>query len=192
MSAKEADLAKRLIDDMTEHWKPEKFKDTYHQNLMRRIHEKIKSGETHAITEPEEEEEKPRRSAELIDLATLLKPSLDKGTRAKAADVRRATPSSGKTSRFTAVMSKATRNGRIFVEYLRNAEGRGVLAPGARTDLHARRVDRAQGRRALRSLHPQNGADTLEQDEKRSLGRFFQDPPDGVTKAMFTRVGSVP
>jgi len=98
VSAREVDLAKRLIGDMTEHWKPEEFKNTYHQDLMRRIHEKIKSGETHAITEPEVEEEKPRRSAQVIDLATLLKQSLDKGTRRKVADVRRSKPSPGKTN----------------------------------------------------------------------------------------------
>ncbi len=44
VSTKEVDLAKRLVDDMTEHWKPAEFKDTYHQDLMRRIHEKIKAG----------------------------------------------------------------------------------------------------------------------------------------------------
>ena len=44
VSSKEVDLAKRLVDDMTEHWKPEEFKDTYHEDLMRRIHEKIKAG----------------------------------------------------------------------------------------------------------------------------------------------------
>jgi len=90
VTPKEVELAKRLIDDMTEHWNPEEFKDTYHQDLMRRIHEKIKSGETHVVTEPEAEEKEPRRSAQVIDLATLLKQSLEKGGgRRKTTDARR-------------------------------------------------------------------------------------------------------
>jgi DNA end-binding protein Ku len=90
VTSKEVDLAKRLIDDMTEHWKASDFKDTYHQDLMRRIHEKIKKGETKQITEPDTEENKAPRSAQVIDLAALLKQSLDNGgSRRKAADRRR-------------------------------------------------------------------------------------------------------
>jgi DNA end-binding protein Ku len=90
VTSKEVDLAKRLIDDMTEHWKADEFKDTYHQDLMRRIEEKIKKGETREITEPDAEETKAPRSAQVIDLAALLKQSLDKGgLRRKAADPRR-------------------------------------------------------------------------------------------------------
>jgi len=90
VTSKEVDLAKRLIDDMTEHWKASEFKDSYHQDLMRRIEEKIKKGETKEITEPDAEETKAPRSAQVIDLAALLKQSLDKsGPRRKATDPRR-------------------------------------------------------------------------------------------------------
>jgi len=90
VTSKEVDLAKRLIDDMTEHWKATEFKDTYHQDLMRRIEEKIKKGETKQITEPDTEKSEAPRSAQVIDLAALLKQSLDKGgSRRKAADPRR-------------------------------------------------------------------------------------------------------
>ena len=101
VTSKEVDLAKRLIDDMTEHWKASEFKDSYHQDLMRRIEEKIKKGETKEITEPDAEETKAPRSAQVIDLAALLKQSLDKGgPRRKAADARRSPRSeaSGKTA----------------------------------------------------------------------------------------------
>ena len=91
VSSKEVDLAKRLVDDMTEHWKPGDFKDTYHEDLMRRIHEKIKTGETKEITKRSAEEGDEPRSAQIIDLAALLKQSLGKGsTRRKPIDVRRA------------------------------------------------------------------------------------------------------
>ncbi len=91
VSSKEVDLAKRLVDDMTEHWKPGDFKDTYHEDLMRRIREKIKAGETKEITKRSAEEGDEPRSAQIIDLAALLKQSLGKGsTRRKPIDVRRA------------------------------------------------------------------------------------------------------
>jgi DNA end-binding protein Ku len=89
VTPKEVELAKRLIDDMTDRWKPEEFKDTYHQDLMHRIKEKIKNKETHLITEPDAERGEQPRSAQVIDLAALLKQSLEKGGRRKAADPRR-------------------------------------------------------------------------------------------------------
>jgi DNA end-binding protein Ku len=98
VTAKEAELAKRLVDDMAEHWKPEDFKDTYHQDLMRRIREKIKAGETKEITEPEKEA--APRSAKVIDLAALLQKSLEEGKRAgrKAPQRRSAASANGKAA----------------------------------------------------------------------------------------------
>jgi DNA end-binding protein Ku len=86
VTSKEIALARRLVDDMTVHWQPQEYKDTYHQDLMRRIREKIKRGETKEITEPEDEDEKQPHSAQVIDLTALLKQSLAQGTpRAKVA-----------------------------------------------------------------------------------------------------------
>ena len=86
VSAKEVELAKRLVDDMTEPWDPTRYKDTYHKDLMARIKQKIKQGQTKEITQEEKEEGAPR-SAQIIDLAQLLKQSLARGTapRRKAA-----------------------------------------------------------------------------------------------------------
>jgi DNA end-binding protein Ku len=74
---KEIDMALRLIDDMAEEWKPEKFKDTYRDDLMARIKEKIKKGQTEEITEPEKGE-KETASADVIDLMALLKKSVER------------------------------------------------------------------------------------------------------------------
>lgn len=74
-SAKEIDMALRLIDDMSEKWRPEKFKDTYRDDLMARIKEKIKQGQTEEITEPEKRAKEPAR-ADVIDLMALLKKSV--------------------------------------------------------------------------------------------------------------------
>jgi len=77
VSAKEVEMALRLIDDMSEKWQPEKFKDTYRDDLMARIKEKIKQGQTEEITEPEKGEKEPAR-ADVIDLMALLKKSVAK------------------------------------------------------------------------------------------------------------------
>jgi DNA end-binding protein Ku len=77
-TSKELDMALRLIDDMADEWKPEKYHDTYHEDLLKRIEEKIKAGETEEITEPEKEEREPKR-AEVLDLMALLKKSVAGG-----------------------------------------------------------------------------------------------------------------
>jgi DNA end-binding protein Ku len=77
VAAKEIDLAKRLVDDLTERWNAARYRNTYHDDLMARIRQKIKEGRTTEITEPAREA--TSRSAQIIDLATLLKQSLDKG-----------------------------------------------------------------------------------------------------------------
>lgn len=83
VSPKELELAKRLVSDMSERWNPDAYKDTYHDDLMRRIKEKIKSGETHELTAPDEGEASPR-SAQIIDLAALLQQSLKGNGRTSA------------------------------------------------------------------------------------------------------------
>jgi DNA end-binding protein Ku len=77
VSPKEIDMALRLIDDMSEKWQPEKFKDTYRDELLARIREKVKQGETEEITQPAKGEKEPAR-ADVIDLMALLKKSVEK------------------------------------------------------------------------------------------------------------------
>ena len=86
VSDKELAMAKRLVDDMTEKWKPRQYKDTYHDDLMALIEKKVKSGKTHLITPEVKEESEPRRSAEVIDLVSLLKRSLEKKGRLASED----------------------------------------------------------------------------------------------------------
>jgi DNA end-binding protein Ku len=74
-SAKEIDMALRLIDDMSEKWQPDKFKDTYRDDLLARIEEKVKAGQTEEITAPEKGR-KEAVGAEVIDLMALLKKSV--------------------------------------------------------------------------------------------------------------------
>jgi DNA end-binding protein Ku len=86
LTEKEMAMAERLVEDMTEKWNPEQYKDTYTDDLMARIEARIKSGETHTITPESKDAAEPRRGAEVIDLVSLLRRSLDKkGKGAEAA-----------------------------------------------------------------------------------------------------------
>jgi DNA end-binding protein Ku len=83
VTAKEIDLALRLIKDMEEKWKPEQYKDTYREDLLKRIEEKVKAGQTEEITAPEKE--KAEGGAEVIDLMALLRKSVEAKKPAKKA-----------------------------------------------------------------------------------------------------------
>ena len=91
VSSKELDMALRLIEDMADEWKPEKYHDTYHEDLLKRVEEKVKAGQTEEITEPEKQE-KAAKGAEVIDLMSLLKKSVQGGKKeaAKAHKPKRA------------------------------------------------------------------------------------------------------
>jgi DNA end-binding protein Ku len=70
-------MALRLVEDMADEWKPQKYKDTYREDLLKRVKEKVKAGETEEITAPEKEE-RTAKGADVIDLMSLLKKSVEK------------------------------------------------------------------------------------------------------------------
>jgi DNA end-binding protein Ku len=78
VTAKELDMALRLVEDMADEWDPKKYKDTYREDLLKRIKAKVKAGQTEELTEPEEGAEKPAKGADVIDLMSLLKQSVER------------------------------------------------------------------------------------------------------------------
>lgn len=81
-------MALRLVQDMSDEWQPEKYHDTYREDLLKRIEEKVKAGETEDIPEPEKA--KGRKGGEVIDLMSLLKKSIEKKPARKKHKHRRA------------------------------------------------------------------------------------------------------
>ena len=77
VTAKEMDMAMRLVDDMADKWQPAKYKDTFKDDLLKRIEEKVEAGQTEEITEPEKGAREPK-GAEVVDLMSLLKKSIEK------------------------------------------------------------------------------------------------------------------
>jgi len=86
-TAKELDMALRLVEDMSDAWKPERFHDTYREDLLKRVEEKVKAGETEEVPEPEKEA-RGRKGGEVIDLMALLRKSIEKKPERKPARKR--------------------------------------------------------------------------------------------------------
>jgi DNA end-binding protein Ku len=75
---RELKMAEDLIKGMTEKWKPAKYKDTYYNDIMKRIKSKIKQGKGHTVAAPEElPEEDSHSSSKVVDLLPLLRKSLE-------------------------------------------------------------------------------------------------------------------
>jgi DNA end-binding protein Ku len=73
---KEVKMALSLLEDMTEPWQPEQYRDTYHDDVMALIDKKIAANQTHALTTEDEGETPAPSSAKVIDLMELLKKSI--------------------------------------------------------------------------------------------------------------------
>jgi DNA end-binding protein Ku len=77
LTAKELQMAKALVEGMSEKWKPQQYHDTYREDVMAMIKKKVAAKQTKTITMPEPEAEKPAK-AKVIDLVSLLQASLGK------------------------------------------------------------------------------------------------------------------
>jgi DNA end-binding protein Ku len=88
---REIDMAERLVEGMVAAWEPEKYKDTYRNDVMKMIEKRAKAGELESPSEPAPKPEKPRNN--VIDLMALLKQSVEQGGKAapkKAAPAKKA------------------------------------------------------------------------------------------------------
>lgn len=75
-SDKELKMAEDLIKGMTSKWKPEKYKDTYYDDLLKRINDKIKKGRGEYVEKPEKEE-RVEAASNVVDLLPLLRKSIE-------------------------------------------------------------------------------------------------------------------
>lgn len=86
----EVAMARKLVEQMSGPFRPEAFKDTYRADLLRRIEEKIRTKQTHALAEEAPPVRRP--TAQVIDLMEALRNSLKK----KGAPARATPRKSGK------------------------------------------------------------------------------------------------
>lgn len=74
ITPRELKAAKSLVDEMTAKWKPDKYRDTYQEELQKYINRKIRTGQTKAGAEYEEAPAKTDTNK--VDLMALLEKSL--------------------------------------------------------------------------------------------------------------------
>lgn len=75
---KELKMAEQLVMDMSGKWNPEEFRDSFKDEIMKLVHEKVETGDIQTVAQPEEVELQ-RSSAQILDLTELLQRSLKKG-----------------------------------------------------------------------------------------------------------------
>jgi DNA end-binding protein Ku len=97
VTARETEMAVKLVEEMSGEWNPEDYRDTYHEDLLKLIDKRIKAGKTEIITTTEDKEadDEPSRG-EVVDLMALLKRSVqDKSRKRPSSDRRREGRSDG-------------------------------------------------------------------------------------------------
>lgn len=91
VSAKEIKMAEELIDGMTGKWRPEQYKDTYNDDIMKIINMKIKAGEGQEIDYGELPKEEKGNTGKVVDLMPLLRQSLEQRKKEKVSGVKKKT-----------------------------------------------------------------------------------------------------
>jgi DNA end-binding protein Ku len=106
VSAREFDMAVKLVEDMQQKWDPGDYHDAYREDLLRRIDEKVEAGQTRTLTPATKA--RPIRTADVVDLSELLKRSLEqRGSKGAARRASSRTPRADAASEPTAAPSRA-------------------------------------------------------------------------------------
>lgn len=90
VSARELQMAEQLVHGLSDQWQPEQYRDDFHDDLQALIEEKARTGTVTPRHLPEEAE-----GAEVLDIMSLLKRSIEATTSARAGPPERIKP--GKT-----------------------------------------------------------------------------------------------
>ncbi|SFN66126.1 non-homologous end joining protein Ku [Nitrosospira briensis] len=77
ITEKELKMAEQLVMDMSGKWNPEEFRDSFKEEIMKLVLEKVETGDIQTVAQPEEAET-GRSSAQILDLTELLQRSLKK------------------------------------------------------------------------------------------------------------------
>lgn len=73
-SRKEMDMAERLIDEMMSPWEPSRYKDRYHDDVLKMIERKLKTGKVRAA----HTRARGEVASNVVDLVAILKKSVDR------------------------------------------------------------------------------------------------------------------
>ena len=85
VSQQELKMAEQLIDSMAGDWDPAQYRDDYHDDLLKLVEQKVKSGKTKTVALTAAP--KPKRDGKVIDIMHLLRQSV-KQAQSKEAPAR--------------------------------------------------------------------------------------------------------
>lgn len=101
----EIDMACQLIDDLTQPWEADQFRNSFAEEIMRLVQTKAESGELTDVPEVEQERERSR-GADVVDLTALLRRSLG-GAAARDAEAKEVDEASATTDRKGTVAKRS-------------------------------------------------------------------------------------
>ena len=79
LTDKEIAMGEQLVADMSAKWKPSDFTDSFKEQILQLVKEKVEAGQTESVTQPEAEEGQAS-GAKILDLTEMLQRSLNKGS----------------------------------------------------------------------------------------------------------------
>jgi DNA end-binding protein Ku len=136
ISAREMNMATRLVDSMREPWRPSEYHDDYRERLVRVIKQRLESGEVAVPEDGEREREPVADATNVVDFMPLLKKSIAENRR-QPAKKRGGKPASRR--RGSAGKSGSKRAGKSPG---RKSSARKSSSPGRKS-----KAKRAQGKR---------------------------------------------
>ncbi|MFP5384672.1 MAG: Ku protein [Bacteriovoracia bacterium] len=98
---KEIKMAEELIEGMTAEWKPDQYKDTYVDDVMKIINEKVKSGKLKHVDYGELPGEEEAATGNVVDLMPLLRKSLEEKKKQKTGSETESKPASKSKKKST-------------------------------------------------------------------------------------------
>lgn len=88
VSPQELKMAERLVEAMVSEWDPQKYRDDYHEDLLKLIDKKVKSGHTKALPAAQRPP-RPQAKGKVVDIMHLLRESVNKAGKSAEERVRR-------------------------------------------------------------------------------------------------------
>lgn len=105
LKPKELQMATQLINNMSEDWQPEQYKDTFRDDIMALVRKKYEEGRAQEISEVEAEV--PEEAGTEEDLAELLRQSLQGSVHKRTAEKKVPPPAARKSAGVRARASKS-------------------------------------------------------------------------------------
>jgi DNA end-binding protein Ku len=152
LTEKEMAMGEQLVKDMTGKWKPENFTDSFKEQILQLVKEKVEAGDTETVTRPEAEEGETG-GAKIYDLTEMLQRSLNKGTRTppeQEADTP-AAPKSGrkaspkKAGAGTGTKAAKDKDGKTRSGTAKSGSGSSTAKPAAKKAAAARQSEKDSG-----------------------------------------------